>query len=220
MHAVELPVTLILPPPETKRGEGVHLSGIIRCIATEQGILKPEWAEDLSLSDVREITDPVAILRINIGLAWEKHYIPMLGDVVDHPGEMRLDGIYMTHDGESVSVIVTDIHQPLALICHEVKATYKSTKTVCNPLIVDTGKALESNWMWMAQLKGYCKSLNTRYAMLHVLFLCGDYSFPIKPVLRRWLIEFEQEELDMNWQLMVDYMNYRLACDEEAGRAI
>ena len=107
MTAIEIPVDLHLPKPLAPRSVGVHVSSIIRCIATEQGILKPEWAEDLSLSDVREITDPVAKLRINIGLAWEEHYIPLVGNIVDHPGEMQVDGIYMTHDGESVDVIIT-----------------------------------------------------------------------------------------------------------------
>ena len=214
MKVTEQPVTLVLPPPDQPRGVGVHLSGIIRCIATEQKILKPEWAEELSLSDVREITDPVAILRINIGLAWEKHYIPMLSDVVDHPGEMRQDGIFMTHDGESVSVIFTDQPDTLYQVCHEVKATYKSTNTVCSPKM-EMDIALSANWMWLAQMKGYCKGIGTRFAMLHVLFLCGDYTFPIKPVLRRWLIEFEQEEIDQNWELMVDYMHHRLAIEQE-----
>lgn len=206
MTATEIPVSLHLPKPLAPRSEGIHVSAIIRCIATEQGILKPEWAEDLSLSDVREITDPVAVLRINIGLAWEAHYIPLVGSIVDHPGEMVLDGIYMTHDGESVDVV---LHQPgkVVLFCDEVKATYKSTRTVGN---------LSSQWMWMAQCKAYCKGLGTRFARMHVLFLCGDYSYPITPLLKVWQIEFTQEEIDMNWDLLRDYRDYRLAKEAEA----
>ena len=44
-------VPIIIPPPKVARSQGVHVSGIIRCIATETGILKPEWAEELSLAD-------------------------------------------------------------------------------------------------------------------------------------------------------------------------
>lgn len=176
------------------------MSGIIRCIATEQGILTPEWAEELSLTDVREISDPVAILRINIGLAWEQFYIPeIIGpafEVTDHPGEMCLDGVYMTHDGESTSVIVTDTHDDLVPIVHECKATYKSTRTVAN---------LEDQWMWNAQMKAYCKGRNTRIAYMHTLFLCGDYIMPIKPQLKVWQIEYTQAEIDGNWQLLMDY---------------
>jgi hypothetical protein len=182
----------------------VHVSSIIRCIATELGILKGNIAEDLSLTDVREITDPVAIIRISIGLAWEQYYIPeVLGptlNVVDHPGEMEVDGIYMTHDGESVDVIITDFVSHWGLIIHEVKATYKSVKTVGD---------MSQQWMWLTQCKAYCKGRGTRVAMMHVLFLCGDYKFPITPQLRCWQIEFTQEEIDENWELMTDYVRHK-----------
>lgn len=206
MRAIEIPIDLKLPKPLTPRSEGIHVSGIIRAIATQQGILKPEWAEDLSLSDVREITDPVAVLRINIGLAWEAHYIPLVGNIVDHPGEMQVDGIYMTHDGESVDVIITPKGAKHVHFVDEVKATYKSTRTVGD---------LSTQWMWMAQCKAYCKALGTRFARMHVLFLCGDYSYPIKPLLKVWQIEFSQEEIDANWDLLRDYRDYRLS--KEAG---
>lgn len=204
MITKSIPVTLTLPPSKTPRSQGVHVSSIIRCIATETGILRPEWAEELSLVDVREIRDPVAIARINMGLAWEEHYIPMLQDVVDHPGEMHVQGIYMTHDGESVDVIITEDREFMAVVVHEVKCTYKSTKTVGD---------LSSQWMWLTQIKAYCKGLRTRFAKLHVLFVCGDYSWPMSPLLMCWEIEFTQEEIDMTWELLTDYRDHRELLD-------
>lgn len=203
MIVVEVPITLRLPESHG-RSAGIHVSALIRCIATDQGILKPEWAEDVSLSDVREITDPTAVLRISIGLAWEAHYIPLIGTIVDHPGEMQVDGIYMTHDGESVDTVCTASANrgKVALIVDEVKATYKSTKTVGN---------MESQWMWMMQCKAYCKGLNTRFARMHVLFICGDYTYPIKPLLKCWQIEFTKEEIDTSWELLRDYRDFRVA---------
>ena len=206
-----------LPEPKTPRGKGIHVSSLIRCIATETGILAPQWADDLSLSDVREITDPTAILRINIGLAWEEHYIPMLEGVTDHPGQMQVDGIYMTHDGESVSSIlrtgnrstlVPGKRNDYTLKVHEVKATYKSTKTVG-----DLNVPNASTWMWMTQILAYCKGLGTRFAALHILYLCGDYSFPIKPVREVWEIEFTQGEVDQTWELLTDYRDHRVATE-------
>lgn len=206
----EIIVPLRLPPPKIPRSVGVHASGVIRCIATEQGILKSEWAEELSLTDMREITDETAILRICIGLAWEQFYIPeVLGPtlgVEDHPGEMYVNGIYMTHDGESVDTIIAGDSPKYSRILHEVKATYKSTKTVGD---------LKSQWMWMAQIQAYCKGMGIRHAMMHVLFLCGDYTFPIKPKRRAWWIEFSQEEIDTNWELLVDYKNMMLARESD-----
>ena len=195
---------LFLPAPKTPRSVGTHVSSIIRCIATEAGILKADWAEELSLVDVRTITDLTAILRISIGLAIEQYYIPeilsMYG-VEDHPKELHYDGVYMTHDGEDESVIITldesfkKIHS-LTKRVHEVKATYKSTKTVGD---------LESQWMWLAQMKAYCIAVGTRFAVMHCWFLCGDYSYPIRPQRVVWEIEFTQDELDNNWTLLADY---------------
>lgn len=204
MIVTAIDVSLEIPPSKTPRSPGVHLSSIIRCIATEQGILKPEWAEELSLVDVRTITDPVAILRICIGLAWEEWYIPnvlrpQMG-VVDHPGELEVDGIYMTPDGESVSVIITLVENWFSVV-HEVKSTYKSIKTVGN---------LTEQWMWLAQIMSYCRAMKTTHAVLHALFLCGDYTWPQRPQRRQWSIEFTQEELDQNWGLMTDYRDMKM----------
>jgi hypothetical protein len=190
---------LFLPPPVTPRSDGVHVSSIIRCIATEAGILKPEQAEELSLVDVRQITDPTAILRMSIGLAIEEWYIPKILSrygVIDHPGEMLFDGVYMSHDAEDLSVIIT--LQQLAMRVHEVKATYKSTKTVGD--LTD-----ERNWMWLAQIKAYCLALGTRFAVLHVWFINGDYTWPMRPHREVRELEFTQEELEDNWQDLKAY---------------
>lgn len=211
MIVVREVVNLTLPPPRVPRSPGQHVSGIIRCLAGEAGILKPEYIEELSLVDYREITDPVAVLRIRIGLAWEEHYIPSIPDVCDHPEELQVDGVYMTPDGESVSVIITlrpnedDEWVPTSIgkyahYIHEVKATYKSINTVAD---------LKGEWMWLAQIKSYCKARNTRFAMLHVLFICGDYKFPLRPQLILFRIEFTQQEIDDNWKLLTEYKVYR-----------
>lgn len=187
-------VNLVLPPPLKPRSEGVHLSGIIRCIAQEQGILTKDDDEVLSLRDVRDIVDPIAVLRISIGLAWEQYYISQVlpaEGVIDHPDEVLLDDIYMSADGMS--------YNGKAAVIHEAKATYKSTKTVGD---------LSKQWMWRAQMMGYCKGWNTRFARLHVLFLCNDYQWPMVPSLQVWDIEFTQQELDENWDLMTSYKEY------------
>lgn len=203
MKIIETQVRLFLPPPRTPRTPGIHVSGVIRAIAIEAGILPQEWTDDLSLCDVREIKDEVALLRISIGLAWEEWYIPqILGpelEVVDHPGEYCVDGIYCSPDGESLSCVFTDNKYRLTM--HEVKATYKSTNTVGD---------VRGEWLWLTQIKAYCKARGTRFAMLHVLFLCGDYKFPITPQLKHWAIEFEQEEIDDNMQFLADYRDEKI----------
>lgn len=209
MKSTEIPVNLTLPESRTPRSKGIHVSAIIRSIATETGILKPEWAEELSLTDVRTITDPTAILRINMGLAWEEYYIPThLGPlgVVDHPGEMHVDGIYLTHDGESLDVIITEIFKGAVVMVHEVKCTWKSTNTV---------KDMMNETLYLMQIKAYCKAAGTRFAKIHIYFVCGDYKYPIKPQLKCWLLEFTSEEIDDNWSLLTDYKKYRIEMETE-----
>jgi hypothetical protein len=210
MTITEIPIQLTLPPSEIPRSPGQHVSAIIRCLATEMGILKPEWAEELSLVDVREITDPVAVLRMLIGLAWERYYIqeilaPKLG-VVHQPGELECDGVYGSPDGESLSVMLTlKGKEQWQSVIHEIKSTYKSTRTVGD---------LTNETMWLMQIKSYCKMKGTCHAMLHVLFVCGDYSYPIKPILKMWQLEFTQEEIDSNWKMLMEYLEYRREKDD------
>lgn len=210
MRIVQVEHSVRLPIAEVPRSIGVHLSAIIRSISIRMGFLDRKWCEDLSLSDVSDITDPASILRICIGLAWEKWFVSTLPDVVDHPGELQVDGIYMTPDGESVDVIVTSQGERgklLETIVHEFKTTYKSTNTV---------GGMEEQWMWLTQLKGYCKGLRSVHAKIYILFLCGDYSWPITPLFRAFEIWFEQEEIDETWDLLREYMEVQLAIDQAA----
>lgn len=204
------------PLSKVPRTPGVHVSRIIRALAVETGFLKPEFVEELSLVEVQSDSaawwaklPEVARLRISIGLAWEEYYIPTLPEVVDHPGEMCVDGIYMTHDGESLDAVLTRRGQTGHIItAHEIKATYKSMNCIYHP---KTGELdLSSQWMWVAQTQSYCKGLNTLRAFLHILFLCGDYTFPIIPVLRVLCIEYTQEEIDRNWSVITSYRDEAL----------
>jgi hypothetical protein len=201
MTILDITTPLTLPPSKAPRSPGQHASGIIRPLAAEVGFLDKKWCEDLSLVDTREITDPIAILRIRIGLAWEEHLIPTLEGVVDHPGELELQGVYMTPDGESVDRVLLG-SRGIELIVHEVKATYKSSR-----------RNIREQWMWLTQLKSYCKALNTRFARLYILFICGDYSYPITPQHLIYEIEFSQDELDASWTMLVDYLQMRLQTD-------
>lgn len=201
--------TRLQPPSSHGRTPGIHVSKVIRAIAVTNGVLKPEYAEDLSLEEVPAQTTewwnnlPVhAQLRMAIGLAWEQWYIPQLPEVVDHPGEMVCDGIYLTHDGESIDILWGD-----TFAIHEVKATYKSLNTVAQ---------LQTQWMWIAQAKSYAKAAGCNVVYLHVLFICGDYTYPITPLLRVWKLEFTDAEIDENWDVIIGYVRHRQQAEQES----
>lgn len=215
-----VPVT-IRPNAGPPRSEGMHLSRITRAIALESKILDAKYMDALSLEEVSGQSeewwnglDFGSQIRIAIGLAWDAWYLPNLGmEVVPHPGEMQIDGVYMTPDGESLDVIRVgnDLNHELAI--HEVKATYKSTKTVGN---------MSSQWMWLAQMMGYCKGAGCRLGYMHPLFLCGNYKFPITPQIGPtkgqhtcFRIEFTQDEIDENWELHMDYVRHRLSLEQD-----
>lgn len=207
MIAIPMPATLEAPAERFARSEGVHASKIIRAIALQNGSLKAEFAPDtLSLTEAQgeskvwwDNLKPQDRLRIGIGLAWEEWYIKQLVGVTDHPGEMFLDGIYLTHDGESIDAILTEQGEQAVIAVHECKATYKSTKTIGD---------LSTQWMLLAQIKAYCKALNTLVAYVHILFLCGDYSYPLSPVLKVWRVEFTQVEVDDNWDTFTTFVRH------------
>lgn len=204
MHIESIPIALQLPSGDIPRSPGIHVSRVIRAIAGETGILKKEYCEDLSLVEVGpdgwwESLDTFSQLRISLGLAWEEWYAKVLAEVLGvifHPGEMCLDGIYMTPDGESLDMVLS----LYGLVMHEIKLTYKSTNTVGDLL---------SQWMWLTQCKCYCKAKHTNVAYVHVFFVCGDYSYPIRPVLKCWRVTFTDAELDEAWELITGFVDHQ-----------
>lgn len=214
MTATEIEAVLMMPDSGVPRSEGIHVSSVIRAIAAESGILAKEYVESLDLVDASQQDwwnnlNMKSRLVISIGMAWDQFYLPSLGNVVAHPGEMQLDGVYLTPDGESVSFVHTSTWKGQTVCIHEAKATYKSTKTVGD---------LSTQWLWLAQTKAYCKAAGTRFAYIHVLFLCGGYTYPIQPQLKVWLVEYSQEEIEDNWEMITDYIKFRMAADrEDAG---
>lgn len=216
MRAELIPITLQLPSEEIPRTPGIHVSRVIRAIAGETGLLKKEYCEDLSLVEVGsegwwDGLDEVSKLRISLGLAWEEWYAKVLAEqmgVIFHPGEVCVDGIYMTPDGESLAFILSTTAEELGyLAIHEIKLTYKSTNTVGDLL---------GQWMWLAQVKAYCKAKGTRVAYVHVYFVCGDYSYPIRPMLRCWRVTFSGEEIEAGWELITGYVQHQQAMEREA----
>lgn len=204
------------------RTPGVHVSGLIRKMAAQYGILKKKWIpdpEDIALVEVVgdgaewwKTLDPDSQVRMAIGMAWEQWYLPQLPHVVYQPGEMCVEGVYMTIDGKSLDTLVVERglyehanpHTPdkhrYVLAVHEIKTTSKSINTVgdlTDPI---------ANWLWLTQTKAYCKAVGCTVCYLHVLFLYGDYSYPMRPRLQIWRIQFTQDEIEATWQSIREFL--------------
>lgn len=212
---VESAVPFPSGPPRTP---GVHVSGIIKALAVDYGLLDRKWVpEDFDLVDFTESgasgdewwasLDADSQVRMAIGMAWEQWYLPRIPNVVYQPGELELDGIYLTLDGESLDTIVTQRNPSrVVLAIHEVKTTSKSINTTG-----DLSAPNPKNWLWLTQAKAYAKARRARTIYLHILYLYGDYSRPFKPQLHVWRLEFEQWEIDETWETIVDYLRQQRA---------
>ena len=99
------------------------------------------------------------------------------------PGELELDGIIGSPDG---------INWEGGYI-EEYKLTWSSAK-----------KPIESKWKWMTQVMAYCKMAGLTVVRFRVFYINGDYSFE-GPIYKSAFITFTQEEIDTNWQMLVNH---------------
>jgi hypothetical protein len=128
-------------------------------------------------------------LTADIGFIWERAleraYKEMLGI---RPGEHVLDGVVCSPDG-----IGDDPWGELGHVDEEHKLTWKSSNS-----------AIENNWYYMTQFKGYCKVLETTVTVARVLYVCGNYKGS-GPIYRVYRIEYSEEEIDGNWKYLTTH---------------
>ena len=179
--------------PQTDRNPGIHESEIVRNIALRGGVLKPqkirvgrrgeEWVEE------ERGLDPVLLA---VGLAWECWAAGLYPEMLWQPAEGECDQVYMNMDGLSYT-------EDGELVVEEFKFTRKSSEVNKEPRVV------AGEWMWMAQVKNYCKAVGALRARLHVLYVNGNYRFSEEgggPQYCRYELEFTQQEIDDNWAVM------------------
>ena len=169
------------PAPTLGRSEGLHVSDLVSSMAQKLGYLDPsEW-------------DETGTLRCAVGEAWEDRLGPQLERTLPcfcyHPGELELDDIFGTPDGEEI----TDD----GLVIHEIKCTWIG---LANKKYQKRAGLIP--WYWERQIMSYCKMAGTRRAVLHRLYLNSAYK---PPSPKYWVIgmEFTQRELDHHWDMML-----------------
>lgn len=181
----------VLAPP---RSGGVHCSSLIRSIAINTGKLKLAEKGHGSRFKMDAVIDERDFpLVMAMGMAWEDWLSRQYPDMLYHIGELSLDGISMSPDGVTVDM---EMDPTLGMgIVEEFKFTYKSSR-----------KPIEEQWMWLAQVKAYCKALPTLCARLHVLHANGDYDYARPGLPPQYIVhslQFTQRELDSNWNMLV-----------------
>lgn len=111
------------------------------------------------------------------------HFLAKSGKLM-RPGEIERDGITCTIDG-----IDTDLW-----VVHEYKLTWMSSRGAVGD---------RKFWHWIVQIKTYCYLMDTLSAMLHALFVNGDYREGRKPQVLSWSLNFTKIELNDNWQMLI-----------------
>ncbi len=159
---------------DIERSPGTHVSSIIRDLAFRFGHLDKKWKNS-----------PLDPARINPGFLFERAlemaFVDRLGTRI---GELNQDGIAMSPDGLLV--------EGGEIKVDEFKCTWKSMN-----------QPIENQRLWLTQIQAYCKALDTTYAVLRVLWVNGDYTYPLSPVYQRYDLEFTKKEIEKNWRMLV-----------------
>lgn len=191
LHTARKPV--VAPP----RSPGLHVSSLIKSIALKSGLLKSLPAQNGRFKSGQILDETDFPLVMAMGMAWEDWISLQYPEMVYHPGELELDGVAGSPDGITLFPALPQYTGLGEGIIEEFKLTYKSArKDISDP----------ANWMWLCQVKAYCKMLPSLCARIHVLYVNGDYSYdrPGMPCMYRiYCVQFTQQEVDSNWAMLM-----------------
>jgi len=173
---------------DTERPEGIHIKEIIDMMARDYGYNKhgdekPDWLKETA----------------ELGIVWEHHMIKKLD--LHKPKPVQESGIWCSPDAIQAT---DDLMSDSPVIVHEFKVKWMSSNKL------DDLDAKEW-WDVMAQIKSYCKVMKCNTAILHVLFVNGDYKwsntvtgYPYRVSLQ---LDFTDQELEDNWNAIWNYID-------------
>jgi hypothetical protein len=189
--------------PASETGEGrsqgtLHLSAIYRDME-EQALLRKRLGDitedELLRKRSGDITEDDLSWYGAGGFLWEHvfsmaHREAIASHALVRPGEWELDGIVGSPDG------IDTINWRVI----ETKFRWMSSNKF---------DQLEKYfWLELVQVKGYCKMIHTTEAELWVFFCNGDYR-PPRPVVRGKLLEFNDQEIEESWRMIVGHAQRR-----------
>lgn len=172
---------------EAPRTPGIHLSGVLRYIATEAGLFKT-----IATIDEEELP-----LRMALGFAWEEFCVSLYPGIHYQPGEIIHEGVAMTCDGHSIYTesdpMTGELDEYFCL--EEFKLTWKKVK--CAEEIV------ADEWYWMQQGRGYCWGYGANLVRWHVCYINGDYRGS-GPIYKRFLIKFDDRDVESTARVILN----------------
>ena len=155
-----------------------HVSELLDLIEADLGTIKGGW-DETSLTVAAEL-----------GFSWEgvieDFYARRFGEQIERPGEVCRDNIVGSPDGL------------LREVLHEYKLKYSSSDKF----------VIGEQRRWLMQVKSYCAMLGVRQVRFWVFFVVGNWKFGkdrVGPHPKVFDVEFTQQEVDDQWQLMKRY---------------
>lgn len=167
---------LTRPATPSARATGIHLSGILRYLVRESGLIR--YQDQLDEEDLP--------LRMALGIAWEEFAASLYHDVLWQPGEVCESDIYMNCDGLS--------QVPGGIRVEEFKLSWRKSKTA--------EELLSEEWYWLQQIRGYCWGYNAREVRLHACWINGDYRGS-GPLYNRYTLRFKDSEVDTTRSMLL-----------------
>jgi hypothetical protein len=170
------------------RTVGCHLTDIVKDMEKSIGHDRnPRAMGEKQLENYRLmgfLWEDICTQTINMERSWA------ISPGLVRPGEIELDGIWMTPDAVDFGV------DPPCL--EEWKVTWRSM-----------ARDFEAeHWHWFVHMKAYCHALHLTRANLRILYVNGDYK-PTVPRPQGYAIEFSQRELEEAWAMICNHARSR-----------
>lgn len=201
---------------DVKRGIGCHLAPIVRRIAIAakwtktQNDLSEEMLEKFRLSGflwehVMSVEDrlehamsrefALAELRHRQGIMFpgELYFCVNCEDTISGGRSAEEHALSRSHTGIFFNIdYLNDERQRVG----EMKWTRKSSGKNCSETSLDVRE-------WIAQNQFYCRGVGWSAGEFRTCWENGDYSFPMIPKLYEFDVDYDERELDRNWNLCI-----------------
>lgn len=176
MECIDLGDQLPILGSGLPRAQGLHLTSIIKHI---QDQINPYKSGGFQHRDA----------TMEMGFIWEDLLSYVQGDRMGKRlNDIQCEGVYCNPDG-----LGYDPKDGKSPVVEEYKCTWRSIK-----------KLPTEDARWMMQVKAYCYVLKVRVAVMHILYVMGDYKGS-GPMPKSYRIEFTQREIDDNWNVIQDH---------------